>query len=109
MSSSSFRFSLTMPVNNSGIRVLPISWETNRLCQTPPKKSAMAAKRHVPLPTQRVQEQSGGLLAGEILLPANEIPVADGKAAPEARPHEVCTDLLQLVLDTPRHNVPIPG
>src|SRR5262245_24457689 len=63
----------------------------------------------MPLPAQRVQEQSGGLLAGEILLPADEIAVANGKAAPDARVYVVGTDLLQLVLDAPRHDVLVFG
>src|SRR6516165_7539561 len=54
---------------------------------------------------ERFDDHRGGLSAGKVLLTGNEVPVADGKTTPEAGLDVVRSELLQLVLDPPRHHV----
>jgi hypothetical protein len=50
-------------------------------------------------------DNRGGLGAGEVLLTSDQIAVAHRKAAPHARLNVVGADLLELVLDAPRHDM----
>src|SRR6516164_328817 len=59
--------------------------------------------------TQRLEQELRRLPAGEVLLAGDEVPIADGEAAPETRLHVVGPELFHLVLDAPGHDMPVAG
>src|SRR5262249_40385037 len=54
-------------------------------------------RRAPPLVAYRLQQESRGFLAGEILLPGDQVAVSDGEAAPEPGLNVIGADLLQFV------------
>src|SRR5262249_3278045 len=58
---------------------------------------------------ERLSEQFRRLAPGKLLLPGDQVPVADGEPSPQPRLDVVGAELLQLVLDPPGHDVLVPG
>src|SRR5215831_10932263 len=69
----------------------------------------MARPCACPSGAQRLREQLGGLLPGELLLPGDQISVTDGEPPPQTGLNVVRAQPLELVLDPPRHDVLVPG
>jgi hypothetical protein len=59
-------------------------------------------------PPQGLYEQFGGRRVREILLPGDQIAIANGERTPQPRLHEVCADAFHLVFDPPGHDVLVP-
>jgi len=65
------------------------------------------ARHFISLSSQRLHDQACCLGTGKILLPGNEVSVADCEAAPESCLHVVRTQRFELILDAPWHDVPV--